>query len=80
MTDRPRTPAATLTRARCIAREVGLRHVYTGNVHDVEGQTTFCPGCRKALVVRDWNAVRENHLGRDAKCPGCGERIAGRFG
>ncbi|MGA8890092.1 MAG: AmmeMemoRadiSam system radical SAM enzyme [Anaeromyxobacteraceae bacterium] len=80
MTDRPRTPPATLTRARRIAREVGLRHVYTGNVHDVEGQTTWCPRCREPLVVRDWNAVRENHLGRDGACPGCGERIAGHFG
>jgi pyruvate formate lyase activating enzyme len=80
MMDRPRTPPATLTRARRIAREVGLRHVYTGNVHDAEGQTTSCPRCRKPLVVRDWNAVRENHLGRDGTCPGCGERVAGRFG
>jgi pyruvate formate lyase activating enzyme len=79
MTDRPPTPPATLTRARRIAREAGLRHVYTGNVHDPEGQTTFCPGCGKAVVVRDWNAVRANRLGPGGTCRGCGERIAGRF-
>jgi pyruvate formate lyase activating enzyme len=79
MTDRPSTPPATLTQARRIAREVGLRHVYTGNVHDQDGQCTLCPGCGQGLVVRDWNAVRKNRLGPGGICPGCGERIAGRF-
>ena len=77
-TGRPRPPA-TLTRARRIAREVGLRHVYTGNVHDPEGQTTFCPGCGEAVVARDWNAVRAYRLGPGGTCRRCGERIAGRF-
>jgi pyruvate formate lyase activating enzyme len=79
MTDRPPTPGATLTQARRIAREVGLRHVYTGNVHDQDGQCTLCPGCGRVLVVRDWNAVRQNRLGPGGTCQGCGERIAGRF-
>ena len=55
MLDRPRTPAGTLSGARAIARAAGLRHVYTGNVHDPEGQTTFCPRCgarRRARLAR----------------------------
>ena len=79
MQDRPPTPPETLTGARRIAREAGLRHVYTGNVHDPEGQTTRCPACAAALVVRDWNAVRANRLGPGGTCPDCRERIAGRF-
>jgi pyruvate formate lyase activating enzyme len=75
----PPTPPATLTQARRIAREVGLRHVYTGNVHDQDGQCTLCPACGQVLVVRDWNAVRENRLGPGGTCQACGERIAGRF-
>ncbi len=43
-TCRPRPPA-TLQRARDIARAEGIRYVYTGNVHDTEGGTTYCPGC-----------------------------------
>ena len=78
MLDRPPTPAATLTRARAIAREVGLHHVYTGNVRDPEGQTTFCPGCGEALIERDWFAVRAYRLDGD-RCRACGQRIAGRF-
>ncbi len=78
MLDRPPTPPATLTRARAIAREVGLRYVYTGNVHDLEGQTTYCPGCGAAAVERDWQAVRSYRLKGDA-CERCGTRIAGHF-
>ncbi|MDE2118865.1 MAG: AmmeMemoRadiSam system radical SAM enzyme, partial [Betaproteobacteria bacterium] len=45
MVDVPQTPKATLTRARKIARAAGLHYVYTGNVHDLEGDTTNCPSC-----------------------------------
>lgn len=48
MTDVAPTPAATLTRARRIALDNGLRHDYTGNVHDREGGATSCPGCAAA--------------------------------
>ncbi|HEX9400632.1 MAG TPA: AmmeMemoRadiSam system radical SAM enzyme [Anaeromyxobacter sp.] len=78
MTDRPRTPATTLTRARAIARAAGLRYVYTGNVHDRDGQTTFCPGCGARVIERDWFAVRATLL-RGSACAACGTRIAGRF-
>ena len=78
MMDRPRTPAATLTGARAIARAAGLRYVYTGNVHDPEGQTTYCPSCGAAVIERDWHFVRAVQLRRGA-CAACGTAIAGRF-
>ena len=78
MMDRPRTPAATLGRARAIARSRGIRHCYVGNVHDAEGQTTFCPGCHAALIERDWHAIRLYRLADD-RCPDCGARVPGRF-
>jgi pyruvate formate lyase activating enzyme len=78
MMDRPRTPPATLTRARAIARAEGLRYVYTGNVHDPDGQTTFCPGCEAAVIERDWHAVRAVRMNGSA-CAACGTEIAGRF-
>ncbi len=78
------TPPATLTRARAIALGNGLHHVYTGNVHDVEGGTTFCPGCHAALVRRDWYVVLscriDTHGDACGTCPHCGTPIAGRFG
>ena len=57
MTDMPATPPATLTRARHIALKEGLHYVYTGNVHDPEGDTTYCPSCHKPLIVRDWYQI-----------------------
>ncbi|HMQ72627.1 MAG TPA: AmmeMemoRadiSam system radical SAM enzyme [Rubrivivax sp.] len=80
MTEVPPTPAATLRRARAIARDNGLRHVYTGNVHDTEGGTSFCHGCGEALIVRDWHTIRRYALDEQGACPHCGTTLAGRFG
>jgi pyruvate formate lyase activating enzyme len=79
MRDLPPTPPSTLTRARKLALEAGLHYVYTGNVHDTEGGTTYCPGCGKALIVRDWYEIPGYHLTDDGHCPHCGTAIAGRF-
>jgi len=79
MQDRPRTPASTLTRARDIAMAEGLRYVYTGNVHDATGGTTFCPRCHEALVTRDWHDIRAYHLTPGGHCPHCATEIPGRF-
>jgi pyruvate formate lyase activating enzyme len=80
MTDVPATPATTLRRARDIALAQGLRHVYTGNVHDPEGGTTFCPGCQAPLIVRDWYRIDAYHVTGQGACPACGTAIAGRYG
>ncbi|MBS0595670.1 MAG: AmmeMemoRadiSam system radical SAM enzyme [Proteobacteria bacterium] len=80
LTEVARTPAATLQRARRIARANGLRHVYTGNVHDLEGGTTCCTGCGAALIERDWHRIRRYELRADGCCPHCGSALAGRFG
>jgi pyruvate formate lyase activating enzyme len=77
--DLPPTPASTLTRARRIALEEGLKYVYTGNVHDSEGGTTFCPRCEAALIVRDWHRILRYELMPDGRCPHCATAIAGRF-
>ncbi|MDP9434413.1 MAG: AmmeMemoRadiSam system radical SAM enzyme [Actinomycetota bacterium] len=77
--DVPPTPPATLARARGIALDNGLRHVYTGNVHDPDGGTTTCPGCGDAVVVRDWYALRRYALSDDGRCATCGTRLPGRY-
>ncbi len=79
MRDRPPTPPATLTRARAIARQHGLHYVYTGNVHDPEGGTTFCHACGTALIGRDWFAIVHWNLTPDGRCPACGAACAGVF-
>jgi pyruvate formate lyase activating enzyme len=78
MTDVPRTPTSTLQRARALALGQGIRFVYVGNVLDDEGQTTWCPNCKAALIRRDWHSVREYRLDGD-HCPDCATVIPGRF-
>ena len=80
MTGLPPTPPATLREARRIARDAGLRHVYTGNVRDREGGTTGCPHCQAALIVRDGYDIRHYGLTADGRCPHCQTSLAGRFG
>ncbi len=78
MLDTPPTPPATLSRARKIALSKGLHYVYTGNVHDAEGGSTWCPGCGKRLIERDWYRLGEWNL-KGNRCASCGCEIAGRF-
>jgi pyruvate formate lyase activating enzyme len=79
MTDKPPTPPETLVRARQIAIEAGLRYVYTGNVHNIEGDTTHCPSCGSALIVRDWYEIEQYRLTEDGHCPDCKTAVAGHF-
>ena len=79
MRDVPRTPPATLARARQIARDAGLRYVYTGNVHDPQGQTTHCLGCGIAVVERDWYEIGAYRLDDSGACRQCGTLLPGRF-
>ncbi len=79
MVDIPATPVSTLIRAREIAMRQGLQYVYTGNVHNIEGDTTFCPVCQSALIVRDWYQINQYKLTKDGHCSKCDTLIAGRF-
>ena len=79
MLETPPTPPATLKRARQIALAQGLHYVYTGNVHDAEGGTTFCPGCGAPLIERDWHRILHYRLTAEGRCSQCHTAIAGRF-
>ncbi|TSE34228.1 AmmeMemoRadiSam system radical SAM enzyme [Tepidimonas charontis] len=79
MCDVAPTPVATLQRARRIAREQGLLHVYTGNVPDGEGATTWCARCGSALIERDGYRIRRYRLQAGGHCPQCGESLVGHF-
>jgi pyruvate formate lyase activating enzyme len=79
MTDTPATPPATLTRARSLALAAGVRFVYTGNVHDKTGGSTWCPGCGALLIERDWYRLGRWGLTADGRCRSCGIAIPGLF-
>ncbi|OGQ77424.1 MAG: AmmeMemoRadiSam system radical SAM enzyme [Deltaproteobacteria bacterium RIFOXYA12_FULL_58_15] len=78
MLNKPRTPTATLSRARNAAIEAGLHYVFTGNVSDPKGQSTYCPNCEALLIER--NGYDLGHWGiQNGACKECGTRIPGRF-
>jgi pyruvate formate lyase activating enzyme len=79
MIDVPPTPPATLTRARQQAKAAGLHHVYTGNVHDQSGQSTYCAKCGHRLIERNWYNLGEWHLDENGACRNCGTPLTGRF-
>lgn len=79
MRDKARTPGETLTRARRIAKEAGVRHVYTGNVHDSAGSSSYCAECSQLVIERDWYQLGAYRLAGSA-CSGCGASFPGRFG
>ena len=80
MMDVPHTPPATLTRARRIGLEHGLRYVYTGNVHDTRRVEHLVPGVRRAADRA--RLVRARRRGRSttaAAACACGWQLPGRF-
>jgi len=79
MLDTPPTPPATLRTARRIAMEAGLRYVFTGNLHDPEGQATYCHACGALLIGRDWYDLTAWTLTAEGRCAACGTPCPGVF-
>jgi pyruvate formate lyase activating enzyme len=75
----PPTPPRTLFKARDAAIAKGLKYVYTGNIDDPVGQSTFCPQCRQCIISRDKFNVTEYLIDEDQCCKYCGQSIAGEF-
>ena len=75
----PSTPPQTLFRAREIAMSSGLRYVYTGNIDDPAGQTTYCPQCHQTVISRNRYVVDECDIDEESCCKYCGQSIAGWF-
>jgi pyruvate formate lyase activating enzyme len=76
MMDVPPTPMTTLLRAREIGKQAGLKHVYTGNLYDEDGESTFCPGCEARLIHRHGFELTQNSL-VDGSCAECGRSVSG---
>jgi pyruvate formate lyase activating enzyme len=75
MTDRPATPPETLRRAQEIGKEVGLRHVYVGNLPGESN--TVCHECGERLIRRYGYQIMSNRISDDGTCPHCGTPVAG---
>jgi pyruvate formate lyase activating enzyme len=78
MRNPPPTPVKTLQRARKQAKDIGLHYVYTGNIHDPQGQSTYCPSCQELLIERDWYTLGKYALQKGC-CVYCKTPIHGFF-
>ncbi len=76
LTDRPPTPVKTLTMAREIGLNAGLKYVYTGNVPGNSGENTFCPACGEVVIER-WGFQVGSLRIKGGKCSYCGAEIDG---
>jgi len=72
----PRTPAATLHRAREIGMKAGLRYVYCGNIPGQGGEDTFCPHCGRSVIERMGFRVVKNDVA-GGECQHCHAKIEG---
>ena len=79
MMDTSPTSPLTLTRAREIARNNGVRYAYTGNVHDETGGSTYCHECGGRLIGRDWYELTSWELDEAGACTDCGTVCPGVF-
>ncbi len=77
--DKPCTPQATLARAREQALAAGLKYVYSGNVPNRKGQSTYCPGCGECVIERKGYSIGAYRLNRN-RCSTCHTVIPGVFG
>ena len=79
MLDVPATPQPTLSRAREIALNNGIRYAYTGNVYDKSGESTYCHHCGKLVIGRNWYQLSDWELDAKGRCTKCGHPCAGVF-
>ncbi len=79
MQNYPSTPMETLIQAREIALKNGVRYVYTGNVHDKKGESTYCHECGERLIGRDWYVLSDWNIGSHGACKKCGTQCSGVF-
>lgn len=77
LSDEPPTPAASLSAARSIGLEEGLRYVYTGNRPGLGGEDTVCPSCRRIVIERRGFSMVRSTLTPEGACSVCGARIPG---
>jgi pyruvate formate lyase activating enzyme len=76
LTDVKQTPFETMVKVREIAQSFGFMYVYIGNIPGEEQESTFCPKCKKPIIIRSGFSVKSNHVVH-GKCKWCGAEIKG---
>ncbi|HEC41050.1 MAG TPA: hypothetical protein ENI29_22580 [bacterium] len=66
------TPLKCLYNAFDIAKDVGLKYVYLGNLPITDFDDTHCPKCSKLVIKRKTMGVKEFYIDSNGKCKFCG--------
>lgn len=72
----PATRAQSILEAVSLAKQIGLKHVYGGNVTGESLQDTFCPSCLRKVCERK-NYIQITNLLQVGTCPYCGYLLKG---
>lgn len=73
MTDIDITPLKTVERACNLAKYMGLKYVYPGNVPSSYLDNTYCRNCRHLIVSREGYNIKLNLTGKNA-CDNCNHK------
>lgn len=76
---RKHTELSTLLRAYSIARDAGLKYIYTGNLTNTETSATYCKSCNRPVIVRNGYELIEYNLSEEGKCIFCNTVCDGRY-
>ncbi|MFW9969939.1 MAG: AmmeMemoRadiSam system radical SAM enzyme [Candidatus Odinarchaeota archaeon] len=66
------TPLDLLYNAYDIARDVGLKYVYLGNLSTADYDNTYCPQCSKLVIRRKFLGLQNLYLDSKGNCKYCG--------
>lgn len=77
--NRSATKFETLLRAYDIAKEAGLKYVYTGNLTNTETSTTYCKNCGEAVILRNGYNLFEYNIDKYGRCKFCKTPVDGVY-
>ncbi len=66
------TPIELLYNAHKIAKDVGLKYVYLGNLSSTDYDNTNCPKCSNLVIKRKILGIQETFLDSNGNCKFCG--------
>jgi pyruvate formate lyase activating enzyme len=65
------TPIKFLEESYVMAKDIGLKFVYLGNISGHKYENTYCPNCNQLLLKRSGLAVVDVNIDKNLLCPKC---------
>jgi pyruvate formate lyase activating enzyme len=69
------TPVETLEKHHEIAKKIGLKYAYIGNVPGHPLEHTYCPECNNIVIKRYGFDIESWNLNEKNQCQFCGNQI-----